>query len=91
MCFFKATSHAQITANENLRKYLYFYLGLLAKVGDTPRPVDARSIIFEIFDIVLYFGDTPPPPPPTRWHPTGSVGTGSSPRRPLFIHQISFE
>ena len=44
------TSHAPITANENLANKPYFCLGLLAKHADLQRPVDAIPIILGIFN-----------------------------------------
>ena len=45
-----ATSHDPITANKNLSNKPYFYLGLLSNLEYLLRPVDAGSIILEIFD-----------------------------------------
>ena len=45
-----ATSHAPINANDNLGNKSYFCLGLLTKLADLLIPVDARPIIFGIFD-----------------------------------------
>ena len=49
---FLTTSHAPITANENLVNKPYFCLGLLANLTDLLRPVDSRLIILDIFDAV---------------------------------------
>ena len=62
---FLATSHASITANENLENKPYFSSNLLANLADILRLVDARPIILGIFDPFYPFA---------RWHPTGKVG-----------------
>ena len=46
---FLATSHAPITANENLLNEPYFCLVLLANLVDILRPVDVRLIILCLF------------------------------------------
>ena len=48
-----ATSHATMTAIENLANKPYFCLDLLANFEDLLRPVDSRSIILGIFDTFL--------------------------------------
>ena len=45
-----ATSHAPITANDNLENKKYFCQGLLSNFADLLRPVDSISIILGIFD-----------------------------------------
>ena len=50
MWVFLSTSHATITAKENLANKSYFYLGLLSNLVDLLRQCDARSIILDIFD-----------------------------------------
>ena len=47
---FLATSHDPITANDNLENIPYICLVLLANLADLLRPVDAGSIILDIFD-----------------------------------------
>ena len=46
---FLATSHAPITANDNLENKPYFCLGLLANLAYLLIPVDATLIILGIF------------------------------------------
>ena len=55
------TSHAPTTANYNLGNKPYFCLDLLANLEDLLRPVDARSIILGILNLVLYSEDTVSP------------------------------
>ena len=50
MWWLLATSHAPITANENLANKQCFCLGLVANTEDLLRPVYARVIILGIFD-----------------------------------------
>ena len=52
-----ATSHDPINANDNLANKSYFCLGLLAKLEDLLIPVDARLIIFGIFNPFHQFQD----------------------------------
>ena len=54
---FLATPNDPTTAIINLENKTYFCLSLLSKVEDILIPVDARSIILGIFDLVLYSED----------------------------------
>ena len=50
MWWLLATSHAPITANNNLANKSYFWVCLLVNQADLLRPVDNISIILDIFD-----------------------------------------
>ena len=48
---FLATSHASLTANDNLENEPYFCLDLLANLEDLLRPIDPISTILGFFDM----------------------------------------